>query len=217
MWNSSIHKIWLLTSLKSEMDKKHGNGVIRIPRGLVTGRYYIRAYTNYMKNFGCEGFAYTPVTVINPFQPPALKEVDDTSQRILKKCELFVEGGQFVYGYPNKFICLFTSASEHPMTCEAKLLDKDNRVISSFSSDRYGLGSVTFIPEPGNNYRIVAISGDEFISQSVDIPNKAVALAKAEQNEHELKVRIKALILQDFLEDSKSISSHSSVFLSINY
>jgi len=41
-------------------------GEIRIPANLLTGHYYLRCYTRWMRNRGPETFSYLPIRVINP-------------------------------------------------------------------------------------------------------------------------------------------------------
>ena len=47
------------------------NNVINLPDTISTGNYILRAYTNWMKNFSTELFAYQSISVINPFKPIA--------------------------------------------------------------------------------------------------------------------------------------------------
>lgn len=42
---------------------------IDLPRDITTGHYYIRAYTNYMKNFGPSVFFTKRLKIVNPFVP----------------------------------------------------------------------------------------------------------------------------------------------------
>jgi hypothetical protein len=51
-------------------------GLIEIPADVITGNYYIRAYTQYMRNFGRELFYTTELTIINPELPS--KEIIQT-------------------------------------------------------------------------------------------------------------------------------------------
>lgn len=44
-----------------------GAGMISIPKNVSTGVYYLRAYTNYMKNFGVEHFYLKKMKIVNPF------------------------------------------------------------------------------------------------------------------------------------------------------
>ncbi len=43
-------------------------GVIKIPRDLSTGIYYIKCYTKFMRNFGPGSFNYCQIRVLNPFE-----------------------------------------------------------------------------------------------------------------------------------------------------
>ncbi len=50
---------------KSSLLHEEGSGCLTIPDDLITGVYYIKAYTKYMRNFGPSGYAYIPVKIIN--------------------------------------------------------------------------------------------------------------------------------------------------------
>ena len=43
------------------------SGYINIPQNLISGNYYIRAYTKWMRNFSPYDYAYSLITIINPF------------------------------------------------------------------------------------------------------------------------------------------------------
>lgn len=44
-------------------------GVLVIPSEFISGNYYLRAYTNYMRNFGPESYYTRIITIVNPFLP----------------------------------------------------------------------------------------------------------------------------------------------------
>ncbi len=52
---------------KFELSKSGTQGYIRIPEEVITGVYYLKAYTKWMCNFSAEGYAYKPVKIVNPF------------------------------------------------------------------------------------------------------------------------------------------------------
>jgi hypothetical protein len=52
---------------KFRIRKGMATGELRVPEGLLTGVYYLRAYTRWMRNWGPSSYAYLPVKVINPF------------------------------------------------------------------------------------------------------------------------------------------------------
>jgi hypothetical protein len=51
---------------KYPIRKGVSSGEIRIPADLLTGHYYIRCYTRWMRNRGPEAFTYLPLRIINP-------------------------------------------------------------------------------------------------------------------------------------------------------
>jgi hypothetical protein len=52
---------------KFNINNGRSSGKLTIPRTLSTNYYYLRAYTNYMKNFGERQFYLQKVRIINPF------------------------------------------------------------------------------------------------------------------------------------------------------
>ncbi|MEP6645866.1 MAG: hypothetical protein ABJC12_02155 [Saprospiraceae bacterium] len=42
------------------------HGYLSIPEDLITGIYYLKAYTKYMRNFGPDDYVYVPLKIINP-------------------------------------------------------------------------------------------------------------------------------------------------------
>jgi len=81
----------------------HGQGTYNftIPRQLETGYYYIRAYTNYMKNFGPGSFFTKRIKIINPFYEIKYRNsVEPISTKL--QLNIAVEGGTLLYSLENK-------------------------------------------------------------------------------------------------------------------
>lgn len=51
------------------------SGEIRIPDQLLSGPYYLRSYTRWMRNRGPESFCYVPLRIINPGRPELVAEI----------------------------------------------------------------------------------------------------------------------------------------------
>lgn len=45
------------------------NGYLEIPLSILSGTYYLRGYTRWMKNMPAEKYAYARVKIVNPYQP----------------------------------------------------------------------------------------------------------------------------------------------------
>ena len=61
-----------LAQMKMNLDKPGISGRIRIPDNTLSGNYYLRAYTKWMRNFSVYNYAYVPVKIVNPY----LSEID---------------------------------------------------------------------------------------------------------------------------------------------
>ena len=65
-----------LVSQKNIVSDKHSVGELEIPQSLLTGTYYLKAYTKYMRNFGATSFEYVPIKIVNPYSKEFLNGID---------------------------------------------------------------------------------------------------------------------------------------------
>jgi len=57
-----------IAQAKFKLNENSVSGYLTIPRTLLSGNYYIRAYTKWMRNFPVEEYCYKLIKVINPFE-----------------------------------------------------------------------------------------------------------------------------------------------------
>ena len=58
---------------KFKYDTAGSSGMIMIPDDILTGNYYLRAYTKWMRNFSAYSYFYKVIKIINPFNRELLK------------------------------------------------------------------------------------------------------------------------------------------------
>jgi len=60
-------------------------GSLKIPDNLLTGNYYLRAYTRWMRDYSPYNYYYKLITVINPFRPELLEaqKKDDLKEQLV--------------------------------------------------------------------------------------------------------------------------------------
>ncbi|TFH23418.1 MAG: hypothetical protein E4H10_12190 [Bacteroidia bacterium] len=51
------------------------SGEIHIPSNLISGNYFLRTYTRWMRNWGPESYCYVPLRIINPHRPEMQKGI----------------------------------------------------------------------------------------------------------------------------------------------
>ena len=63
----------VVTRRKYSYSKDGSTGSLTIPTGTLSGNYYLRAYTKWMRDYSPLNFYYKPVTVINPYRAELLE------------------------------------------------------------------------------------------------------------------------------------------------
>jgi hypothetical protein len=126
---------------------------LTIPKELETGYYYIRAYTNYMKNLGASSFFMQRLRIINPFVSS-----NDQHDRFVKPekstLKVFAEGGKIISGIENKIVVRYTNG-DAPLHA---ILYEDHAVINEINTNE-GFGVFNFTPSVHHHYRIDATWG----------------------------------------------------------
>lgn len=69
---------------KFMIDASAANGCIDIPANLLTGTYYLRAYTKLMRNYGFGSYGYKQVRIVNPRKDDVLAAVNNQNVGILQ-------------------------------------------------------------------------------------------------------------------------------------
>ncbi len=141
------------------IQKGIGSGSFFIPLSLPTGSYKIRAYTNWMKNFGADYYFEKNITIAN-----TMKRSQDT---LLQKTaaldiQFFPEGGSLVDGTPG--IVGFKAVDEYGkgVQVEGDIVDQDKAIIAHFQSGLFGMGRFEFIPSASKQYKAyVRVGGNQ--------------------------------------------------------
>ncbi|MBN2614994.1 MAG: hypothetical protein JXR71_04810 [Bacteroidales bacterium] len=63
---------------KYEFKNRKSAGCLTIPRDQISGNYYLRVYTKYLRNFGPDHFYYVPITIVNPLSSNVMESGDTT-------------------------------------------------------------------------------------------------------------------------------------------
>ena len=130
-----------------------GQGSLALPAELATGRYVLRAYTNWMKNAGPAFYFQTPLTIVNTWQPattapaaaaPATAPAFDV--------QFFPEGGQLVPGLAGTVGFKATDRRGRGVAVAGTVADGQGREVARFESLKFGMGSFGFTPLAGTSY-----------------------------------------------------------------
>ena len=135
---------------KVALKKGTGDGSLYIPFSLNSGNYQLRAYTNWMKNFGADYFFESQVTIINPLKVPETEAKHTTPDYDV---QFFPEGGHLVNGLTSRVAFKITGADGKGISCTGAIIDQRNDTVARFGSLKFGMGSFVFKPAANNVYK----------------------------------------------------------------
>jgi len=141
--------------LQAKIALRHatGQGSLVLPAALPSGRYTVRAYTSWMQNFGPDYYFHSPITVVNTRQPLGAVA---TPPALAYAAQFFPEGGYLVQGLASKVGFKLTDTTGRGFAAEGTVLDAAGATVARFKTQRFGLGSFSFVPgKAGAAYRAV--------------------------------------------------------------
>jgi len=174
------------------LDGGLGNGEFKLPDSLKSGRYRIRAYTNYMRNFGDQLFFIKDITIIN--SSDSINAISESVNYIKNKLEIsfFPEGGSLVENI-SSFVA-FKAVNAFGKGCDVsgEIYSSAGELIKTFKSSHLGMGSFSHRPVPGLSYYAIVkdADGNEIRSELPKSFPTGVTLSASTNNDNELLVTI---------------------------
>jgi hypothetical protein len=129
-----------------------GQGAFVLPAILASGTYTVRAYTNWMKNFGPDSYFHSSVTILNTLTASGAVASKDSSAY---EVQFFPEGGNLVQGLASKVAFKVTNRAGRGVPAEGRLLNQNGTAVVDFKTLTAGMGSFSFTPEAGQTYTAV--------------------------------------------------------------
>jgi len=134
-------------------------GYIKLNKTQKTGKYYLHAFTNYMNNYTEDESSYFEITIINSEEN---KYTEDN--RKAQEVELFFypESGVFLEDISN--VVGVAALDCNHLGAELKnidILDSQNNLITSLSTNQHGYGKFEITPKAGELYKAVYSYSDK--------------------------------------------------------
>jgi hypothetical protein len=134
------------------LDSGLGQSDLTLPEHLVSGRYILRAYTNFMRNYGDILFFNKNISIINPNDTTKIKtaEVENRVQLYF-----FPEGGSLVDNVSSVVSFKAVDASGKGCNISGEIFSSDGNMITTLVSTHLGMGSFVLRPVSGMGYSAV--------------------------------------------------------------
>lgn len=158
-----------------KIERGMANGTITLPKKLATGKYYLRAYTRWMLNYGEESLPIKEVIVSDT----KLKEED-----INQMFTIIPEGGHFVAGLENKGIISNSVGGN----IEGRIVNSEGSTVARVVNYGHGLATFSFVPMAEERYYLEKPNLEKM--ELANIGNEGATLQVNNVDEGNIKVRI---------------------------
>ena len=185
-----------------------GNGSLQLPVTLPSGRYKLRAYTNWMKNFGTDYFFEKALTIINPkkiYEEDTVKAKDDYDIRF------FPEGGNLVNGIRSKLAFRVVNQNGKGITCYGGVMNEKGDTVATYATLKFGMGNFEFTPEEGHSYKAFIILSDGR-KTTRDLPvtyNNGYAMQLVNEGNYQLKITVRTPLTNNGISPVVYLFAHT--------
>ena len=215
--NNNSKAVW---QEKIALNEATGSGSILIPSTIATGKYTLRAYTNWMKNFNADFFFEKKISILNP---TLTQENNYTPPKENYSIQIFPEGGNLVVGQEAKLAFKIVNQLGKGVKAKGYLLNEKGDTIShctttSLGIGSMGIGSFQFTPQANHSYSLsLTTDSDKMISQPLPKTfDKGYSLSlinTTDSASDKIKVKIAGIELENtnlyLLVHSRGIVSHT--------
>jgi hypothetical protein len=128
---------------------------LALPDKAKPGEYHIRAYTNWMRNFGPEYFYDQQVHIGGYETTPAVKAVQNKLD-----VQFFPEGGELVNGLRSKVAVKAINVNGLGQDMKGSIEDNEGNVVADFATQHLGMGVFALTPQSGKTYKAKITAGE---------------------------------------------------------
>lgn len=177
---------------KIPMQEGTGNGSFLLSTTLISGKYTLRAYTNWMKNGDADCFFEKTLTVINA------REAADAETSLPEEkytIAFFPEGGNLVQGIESTIaVHIVNQFGKGIQYCYGDILDNQNLIVKQFETSKFGIGRFTFTPKANQTYKaVVTIPNDKRMAKELPTAyTEGYVMCLSEDVDNAIKITVKA-------------------------
>ena len=166
---------------------------IHLQDSIVSGNYLIRAYTNWMRNFGDVFFFKREIVVENPGDIKSLNQPDKEESSQSVDVQFFPESGSLIENVSSLLGFKAVNSSGYGCDITGNVFSSLGDTVTSFTSTHLGMGSFFLLPEKGLKYYASGFAGNR-IPFRVELPTASetgYSLKASDINKDYFRVTIK--------------------------
>ncbi len=158
------------------------------------GVYFIRAYTNYMRNFDDTIYFQREIYFypINAVEGKSIETNSSKLQNFKPDLQFFPEGGQMINSFLNPIAFKATNNHGYGMPVSGKIIDDKGRKVTDFSSSHLGMGLFYFIPKKGISYSAVIYDQGDSLNYTLPAAEDKGVLMTIVETDNDYKVNLQS-------------------------
>lgn len=182
-------------------------GYIQLPNELLSGNYYLRAYTMLMRNGKPENFFNTLIKVVNPE-----RKLEESSIEQQKPFEIVPESGKFIDGIEATTVVLFNKKILESIE-NAIIVNSKNDTLSEVKVSDNGFGLFSFTPKIEHDYWMkMQLKAGDSVFIKLDEPQSSGLVLQYDQKKAEARI----FSMGDFRGLKLELCSYNSEFNKIS-
>ena len=174
----------LLEKKKVFSDSGFGHGYLELKDGLPAGSYFIKGYSNWMKNNDQNYFFEKEIVVIDKFWNSKVAISDEVD------LQFFPEGGYLVEGVRSRLGFKAIDDRGKGVDFRGKIVNQKGDKIGEIDSEHRGMGSFSFTPKVGDTYHAL-IDGSQKIHNLPKVEKQGFVLW-VDILERTLRIRVRS-------------------------
>jgi hypothetical protein len=185
----------------SRLENGIANGDFKLTDSLSPGIYHIRAYTNWMRNFGVNFVYDREIKVGSKANTEATKtsilKGKTTVEKEAYRLQFYPEGGSLVAGVSCNMAFKAENMYGKGIAVKGDIIDEKGTLITSFKSNALGFGICNFTPKADAVYDVKALVTSNNTAIAADIPlpiAKGFTITTKEIDTNNIEVTIKTNI-----------------------
>ncbi|SMG47403.1 TonB-dependent Receptor Plug Domain [Marivirga sericea] len=157
----------LVKRIKFYSDNGIGNSFLELPQELKTGKYLLRAYTNWMRNRSQGYFFQNELNVFNLFEKEEDNKIAKEEKGNVPAVSFMPEGGELISDVQARVAFKALNSDGYGEKVSGKLFDQNGEIVTSFKSMHLGMGELTLVPDAQKSYYAVL---DEYPNSKIQFP-----------------------------------------------
>lgn len=160
----------------------YGDFKLKDSIGIATGKYQLRAYTNWMRNFGDDFMFKKEIEIfdVNPTKNKDAVVISEEEQEVLVSeventfaLQFFPEGGSLVDDVRSFVAFKATDSNGNPVEITGTVFDAEKNSVALLKSRHNGMGKFVFTPQKGKQYTAI-LDAENGAQLEVEIPKAEV-------------------------------------------